>query len=206
MISRRNAMVRRSGARRHTGNVLLFVLLALLVVMLGGLYMMREQFNETVVAGNELQREKNVHMSDVALPLIVRNIEAVVGENQRIEDAPAAPNWFVAPATEWPAPGAVGTDNEGYWSVCTESGDKRCARQCVGVSGPLACTDGEFQYIVKYVVVPTNIPTSSRTCGHSRYKADFYSIFVHVQEASSTSDKGPTSATIEAVYRRCVKT
>ena len=48
----------RSTWRRQRGDVLLFVLFALLVTLLGGLYAMRGLLDDTVVAGHAAQRPR----------------------------------------------------------------------------------------------------------------------------------------------------
>ena len=69
----------RSTLRRQRGDVLLFVLLALLVTLLGGLYAMRGLLDDTVVAGHAAQRQKNVQMGDAALALATQVITNTLG-------------------------------------------------------------------------------------------------------------------------------
>ena len=63
----RQCLAQRPGHGRQRGDVLLFVLFSVLVLLLAGLYTMRGLIGDTVIAGNAAQRQKNVQMGDAAL-------------------------------------------------------------------------------------------------------------------------------------------
>ena len=52
---------------RQRGDTLLLVLLTLLVLFLGGMYMLRSVMLDSQMAGNTLARQKNVQVGDIAL-------------------------------------------------------------------------------------------------------------------------------------------
>ena len=189
----------RSTRRRQRGDVLLFVLFALLVTLLGGLYAMRGLLDDTVVAGHAAQRQKNVQMGDAALALATQVITSTLGGTDgsvALQIAADGASWVHIPSSAgaWDPPG-TGT-NAGFWSQCTDSA---AAVKCPDVA-TLAGTALPGGYTARMLVVPTNLPPDPQTCGTTGYVASFYSVFVQVREAS-----GMTSANLESVFKQCVR-
>lgn len=213
-LSRAPTYARRPSQR---GDVLLFVLVSLLILLLGALYLMREQFNDSFFAGNSLQRQKNVHVADQALALAFEEIERTLRATDggmtldvAVKVSADQANWFLSPtgSEAWPAPGALESINEGYWSLCSErNADKPCTKLCSDASQQLPCDPAQLPayYVATMVVVPTNLHPDVHLCATTGYVAMFYSVFVHVQEAKSGKQLGPTSATVESVFRQCVR-
>lgn len=181
-----------AGARRQAGDVLLYVLFALLVLLLGALLTMRGEVTASVMTGHMMQRQKNVQAGDAALALVKQMIVDTVqaAGNVPLEIAATGKPWFVLPTSAgvWPAPGAPGA-NQGYWSSC---GANNAAQPCAPVSGMPA---GASALVV---VAPTNRPTDPYICGTTGYTAVYYDIFLHVSEAA-----GATAADTETVFKLC---
>ncbi|KAB2897940.1 MAG: hypothetical protein F9K35_11145 [Burkholderiaceae bacterium] len=178
---------------------MLFVLFAMLVTLLGALYALRGLVNDTAVAGNAAQRQKNVQMGDAALALATKVITDTLGGTDgsvALQIAAHGAKWFYIP----PGPGAwsvPGTGaNAGFWSQCADGG---AAVPCPDIAA-LTGTALPGGYTARMVVVPTNLPPDPQTCGTTGYVASYYNVFVHVREAN-----GITSATLESVFKQCVR-
>jgi Tfp pilus assembly protein PilX len=179
-------MNRRPG-RQH-GDILLFTLVLLLLLLLGALVAMREGLTNTWLNGNTLVRQKNVHVSDAALRAVEQTIQTA-SNGQPLELMAANQQWYRDVVTGTAAP----TDS--YWDSCATSSSvtARCASTSVSVGGT------SVPYTVLYVVQPTG--RSDPTCKFStQYRAFYYDVFVRVKEAN-----GSSAATTESIIRLCTQ-
>lgn len=192
---------RATGMQQQRGDVLLFVLFALLVTLLGAMYAMRGLINDTVVAGNAMQRQKNVQMGDAALAQATKVITDTLGGTDgsvALQIAANGSSWFYIPAGvgAWAAPAAHSTENEGFWSLCVLTGAAVPCPDIATLPGMSALPGG---YTARMVVVPTNLPADPQACATTGYVASYYNIFLNVREPN-----GITSANVESVFKQCV--
>ena len=197
---------RATGMQEQRGDVLLFVLFALLVTLLGAMYAMRGLINDTVVAGNAMQHQKNVQMGDAALAQATKVITDTLGGTDgsvALQIAANGSSWFYIPTgtDAWDAPAAPSTalhptDNEGFWSLCVLTGAAVPCPDIATLPGMSALPGG---YTARMVVVPTNLPADPQACATTGYVASYYNIFLNVREPN-----GITSANVESVFKQCV--
>ena len=182
-------------ARMQAGDVLLFVLFAMLIILLGALYSMRGLFDDTVAAGNDLQRTKNIQAGDMALALAHKTVVNTLGGQNgsvALQIAAEGQTWFFNPGgtAAWPAPGTPGSANETYWLECTNGSSTKPCFSLANMPGG---------YTARMIIVPTNQPSDPGVCNTTGYAAIFYNIFINVKESN-----GLASANVESVYMQCV--
>ncbi len=180
--------------RRRQGGYVLFVsLIALLVLYLGFLYFIHGTLSDAQLAGNAVQRSKNLQASDLALRAVTQQINQVAAGGQMLEIAATSQPWWrsVNPGTTLP--------DATYWSQCAQSTDPtaRCEQVAAPTGGSLPGTYAN-QYQSLAVVQPTG-RFDSYSCQIPQYTAVYYDIVIHTAEAN-----GRTSADIETVYKLCV--
>ena len=185
---------REPGKRR----VLLIVLVFLLVFMLGLVVSMRGSIVTTQLVGNNLQRQKDAQISDIALA----QVEALMVANSQTTGQPlelsvgtgaAQPAWWrdVSPGTAPP-------DASTYWGSCVGNTDAtlRCAALTVTNNGS-SIGPG---YTVQAVVQPTG-RTDTSNCNIGPFlTANYYDIYLRIYEASSA-----TTSITETVYKICTR-
>lgn len=196
----RQCLAQRPGHGRQRGDVLLFVLFSVLVLLLAGLYTMRGLIGDTVIAGNAAQRQKNVQMGDAALAQAMKVITDTLGGTDgsvALQIAAHGASWLYIPSgtAAWEAPGTGG--NLGFWAQCAAAS---AAVPCPDISTLPSMSALPAGYTARMVVVPTNLPTDSQACGTTGYVAIYYNVFVNVREAN-----GVTSANVEDVFKQCVR-
>lgn len=174
---------------RQRGKTLILTLCILVVLLLGFVYVSRHILYDAVMAGNNLTRQKNVQVADIAM----RNLEQLILNaygDQQLELTGAGQPWYrVVPAnTSIP---------DGYWASClgASTADSRCGSVPVTVNG------SALPYTAMAVVQPTGRLPDPYACpqGSGDFSAYYYDIYIHLVEAS-----GVTSATTETVYKLCV--
>ena len=189
-------------ARQQRGDVMLVVLIFLLVCLMGLVVSMRGSIVTTQMVGNTLQRQKDVHLADVALAqvesLIAANSLATGQPLEMSVNAGVQPSWW----RDVDASTAAPTDT--YWNTCstTNAADPtlRCAALSVDNNGSAALTGSGQSYNVLAVVQRTG-RVDTDNCNIAPYtQANYYDIFLRVQEIS-----GVTSSTTETVYRLCTR-
>ena len=180
----------RARRRRQHGDILLITLFFLLFALLALLASMRSTIVDTLLVGNNLVRQKDVQVGDIAL----RQIESLMiaaSAGMPLETSAATQPWYRDVAAGTAAPGSS------YWAACL--GNSSAASRC----GQLTLTLGGTAYTAYAVVQPTGRYDSTACSMGSpgQYTADYYDVFVHVQEANAT-----TSANTETIYRICTIT
>jgi Tfp pilus assembly protein PilX len=177
-------MIRRPGRQR--GDILLFTLVLLLLLLLGALVAMREGLTNTWMNGNTLVRQKNVHVSDAALRMVEQTVGVASG-SLPLELAATGQQWYRDVAPNTPPP------SDSYWDSCASSStaSTRCATLNVTVGS------STVPYTVTYLVQPTG--RMDKTCKFpTAYDAHYYDVFIHVKETS-----GSTAANTESIIRLC---
>jgi len=196
------ARPRHRPTRRQRGDVMLIVLVFMLVCLMGLVVSMRGSIVTTQMVSNNLQRQKDVHIADIALAqvegLVAANSLATGQPLEMSVNAGAQPAWWrdVDPSTASPT--------DPYWTTCatTNASDPtlRCAQLAVNNNGTAASTGAGQTYNVLAVVQRTG-RVDTDNCNIAPYtQANYYRIFLHVQETS-----GVTSSTTETVYRLCTR-
>jgi len=171
---------------RQRGETLILTLGILVVLLLGFVYVSRHIMYDAVMAGNNLTRQKNVQVADVAM----RNLEQLIFNvyaDQPLEQTGVAQPWYrVVPAnTSIP---------DGYWNSCLgASAANRCGSVPVTVNGTA------LPYTAQVVVQTTGRQPDPYACNLQNFSAYYYDVYIHTVEAS-----GVTSATTETVYKLCV--
>ena len=194
MIHFRKSTLRFVGAQR--GDVMLIVLIFLLVFMLGLVVSMRGNIIGTQLVGNNLQRQKDVQVSDIALA----QVEALMTATSRttgtsleiaVGSGSAQPAWYRdVPAGTAPPP-------DTYWASCLGNADPtlRCASLTVTNNG------ANMPYNMLAVVQPTG-RTDPTNCIVSPYlTAYYYAIYLRMKESS-----GATTSVTETIYKLCTNT
>ena len=181
-------------AQRQRGDILLVVMVFLLVCLLGLVVSLRDNITSTLMGGNNLQRQRNVQVSDVATRQLVAKIAAdAPATTLQLSSAAVAEPWY-RQITAYPtaAPDAA------YWDACLGNTDTalRCGSFTPAVNGT------SLGYTVLAVVQYTGRKDADGCPlggGTVKYTAYYYDLFLHVKEAN-----GVTSSNTETVYRLCV--
>lgn len=173
--------------RHQSGEALIFTLLALVVIFLGFLYTMRNVMSNSVMSGNNLTRQKNVQVADIAL----RNLQQLIFDNygdQPLELSGTGQTWWRTVAANTVVPPT-------YWASC--AGNSDTAARCGSV--PVAIGTSTLGYTAYAVVQTTGRTPDPYACHLQNFSAYYYDIYIHVVESS-----GVTSATTETVHKLCV--
>ncbi|MDD4885704.1 MAG: hypothetical protein PHO64_02130 [Thiomonas sp.] len=186
--------------RDEGGYVLLLTLITLVVLLFGVLFTMRGTLLQGVMTGNTVQRQKDVQAGDLALRQVQQAIiqTASGAGDVPLEIAANGASWFYLPpntSSPWAVPGSSAAST--YWQSC------QAAKTCDTLSNvasaispaPPAIAAG---YTALVTVVPTNLPTDAYSCGTTGFTANYYDIFLHVQEAN-----GQTGVNTESVFKLC---
>ena len=194
----------RSG-RRQRGDTLLVVMIFLLVCLMGLVVSMRGSIVTTQTVANNLQRQKDMQIADVALAQVEQQMLAnsqTTGQILELSVGSGAsqPSWWRDGVN--PAVTAVAAPDNAYWASCATStnASTRCASFAVNNVGSAANTGTGQTYNALVVVQPAGRTPDKDGCRVYGSLASFYTIYIHVQESS-----GVTSATTETVYRLCTK-
>lgn len=180
--------------RAQRGDVLLIVLISLMVSLLGLVYAMRDTIISTQVTGNNLAKQKDAQISDVALNIVENTIRTSYGGQVLELSATGQPWWRNVPAGTAPPGDPVASPT--YWSNCLGNGD--VTLRCSQVALPAALT---AKYSAYAVVQPTGHTGGTGLCqGIVLLTPYYYDVFVHVVEASQD-----TSATTETVFKLCAQ-
>jgi len=196
MLSRHRRALR--ARRRERGDILLVTMVFLLLCLLGLIGSMRDTITTTALAGNNLMRQKDTQIADVAMQNVRNQILAANVGGAPLSDSTAVTNqaWWrdVGPTAAASPPSAS------YWDSCLGNSDvtKRCGSITLTVGGT------SLPYTALAVVQPTgradqhnpicNIGTGSS----SLMQAVYYAVFIHVKETN-----GATSVNTESVYTAC---
>ena len=171
---------------------MVLVLISLLVCLLGLVYAMRDIVINTQIAGNNLARQKDAHISDVALHVFENTITSTYG-GQVLELSAVNQPWWRAVAAGTAPPGDP-VASPTYWSSCLNNTNP--ALRCSQVVLP-----ANLGYTAYAVVQPTGHTGSASNCqGLSLLTPYYYDVFIHVVEASQD-----TSATAETVFKLCAQ-
>jgi type II secretory pathway pseudopilin PulG len=176
---------------RQRGDSLILTLVVLVVVTLGFLYAMRTVVTDTVVAGNNLQKQKDNQATDLALRIFQQNtLGPYALALQDLAIFAVNQTWY---RTVPPGSGAPTPD---YWNSCL--GNANTAARCAQVILPANLgTAPALPYTALAFVQPTG---KTDDCGNkSGLRANFYDVYVHIREVA-----GATTATSESVFKLCV--
>ena len=187
-LAMRRASLRRARAQR--GDIMLVTMVFLLVCLLGLIVSMREGIVTTAMTGNNLVRQKNVHVADVALGVIAGTIDSTV-------KAAALPLALSATGQNWYRSGGVSpAPTATYWNNCytaTLSTTTSC-----GTVPAMTVGADTLPYTVYYVVQEAATdPSSQSAC--APLQAIYYDVFVHIKE-----NNGATAADTESIYKVCL--
>lgn len=170
------------------GETLIFTLLILMVVMLSFMYLMRGVMSDTLMTGNNLARQKDVHVADIAMRNVEQSIFLAYG---------GSPLEYSALSSAWyrDVPNGTASPDASYWASC--SGNASAALRCapVTLNFGAAVLPG---YTALAVVQPTG-RTDPYTCNLTQFLAVYYDVYIHTTESS-----GATAATTHTVYKLCV--
>lgn len=172
---------------KQNGEALLLTLLVLLVMYLAFLYVMRNVMSSSQMAGNNLTRQKNVQVTDIALRNLEQRIFDTYGD-QPLEQTGVTQPWYRTVAANT----SIGAS---YWNNCLGNSDSTA--RCGTISVAVGSTN--LSYTAYAVVQTTGRNPDPYACNLQNFSAYYYDIFIHVVEAS-----GVTSATTEMVYKLCV--
>jgi hypothetical protein len=181
--------------RLQRGDILLVTLLLLLLSLLALILMMRDTILSTNHAGNNLSRQKDTQVADIAMQSIRNQIMAAAPAGLPLTSSPnliSQPWWrdVVASAAASPPSAA-------YWKSCL--GNTDATLRCGAV--PLTLGTTTLPYTALAVVQPTGrTDPNSPQCsiGMGLVQGVFYAVFIHVQELN-----GLTSVSTESVYQAC---
>jgi hypothetical protein len=179
---------RRRAANRQRGDILLVVMVFLLVCLLGLVVSMREGIVSTLMGGNNLARQRDVQVSDIATRQVEGLMLASYG-GMPLQISASTQAWLRMVPGGTAAPGATA----GYWDNCLGNGDNTL--RCGSVSP--AVNSKDLGYTVLAVVQATG-RSDTTSCQLASQTATFYDVFVHVKEGN-----GVTSSDTETVYRLC---
>lgn len=208
-----NPTAQRLGSRpaRQCGYVLLLTLIALVVLLFGVLFTLRGNLLENVMTGNTAQRQKDVHVGDLALRQVQQALIALVQNsgNQVLDVAAQGQPWFFTPpsgampasAPFYASPPGTANAYPDFWSNCQSN--EQCAPLSSVVSvlspaPPVITAPGGQPYQVLVSVWPTNRPTDAYACGTTGYTASYYAIYLHIAEPNGT-----TVANTQSVIKLC---
>ena len=175
---------------------MLIVLIFLLVFLLGLVVSMRGSIIGTQLVGNNLQRQKDVQVGDIALA----QVEALMTATSRatgtsleiaVGSGSAQPAWYRdVPAGTAPPP-------DTYWASCLGNSDPtlRCA------SLPVTNNGTNMPYNMLAVVQPTGRHDTSNSTLSPYLTANYYAIYLRMKESS-----GATTSVTETIYKLCVNT
>ena len=183
---------RRAGrvARRQRGDILLVVMVFLLVCLLGLVVSMREGIVSTLMGGNNLARQRDVQVSDVA----TRQVEGLIQANYAGQPLELSPSASTQPWMRFVTSAGPATPTTAYWDACLGNTDTNL--RCGSVTPTV--NNASLGYSVLAVVQYTG-RRDDYACQITGQLALFYDVFLHVKEAN-----GITSSNIETVYRLCV--
>jgi hypothetical protein len=198
MLTRRPLPRGLAAGRRQRGDIMLVTMVFLLLCLLGLIGSMRDTIVSTNLASNNLMRQKDTQVADIAQQAVRNAILAanVGGISLAASPVIVSKAWWrdVPPATAATPPDAA------YWAACLGNSDvtKRC--------GQIALTVGAstLPYTALAVVQPTGRSDPQNTlCGTGSgpsqlMQAAYYAVFVHIQEAN-----GATGVNTESVYTTC---
>lgn len=183
----RRAAVR--GARAQRGDIMLVTMVFLLVCLLGLVVSMRDGIVTTQMNGNNLARQKNVQVADLALAVMANNIETTLGANgTALTSSAGAMNWY-RQGLNLAAPTAA------YWNSCstaTASTPTSCGTLALTANG------NALPYTVYGLVQEGTIDKSTNGPCAPRLSI-YYDVFIHVKESS-----GATAVDTESIYKACV--
>ncbi len=181
--------------RRQRGDIMLVTMVFLLVCLLGLIGSMRDTIVETNMVGNNLTRQKDVQVADIALQVIKDQIVANFG-GLALDQAPNIVNkaWW----RDLASTSAASPPTAAYWKDCL--GNASTTLRCGSI--PLVVGGTTLPYTALAVVQPTGrsapvLDANSCAMGPT-FQAVFYAVYVHVQEAS-----GATNINTETVYKVC---
>ncbi len=176
-------------ARRQRGDILLVVMVFLLVCLLGLVVSMRDNIVSTLMGGNNLQHQRNVQVSDVAM----RQVEGLILSSYA--GMPLQVSAFTQPWMRIVAGGTASptATSSTYWDNCLGNSDNtlRCGTLTPSVNGT------SLGYTALVVVQPTG-RTDPNACQLGTLVASYYDVFIHIKEAN-----GVTSSNTETIYRLC---
>lgn len=180
-------------ARRQRGDILLVTMVFLLVCLLGLVVSTREGIVSTLMGGNNLARQRDVQVADVAVREMENQIQmASGGVDLRSSVVAFSQPWLRIPAgTTAPAP------NSAYWDACLGNSDP--AARCGAVPTASGAPAG-YPALAVVQYTGRSDPYSCQTTGSNGQPeiAFFYDVFIHLKEAN-----GVTSSTTETVYLLC---
>ncbi len=186
-VTRRASATR---ARAQRGDIMLVTLVFLLVCLLGLIVSMRDGIVTTTMTGNNLVRQKDVHVADLALAVVASNIQATVGLNgQPLSLSATAKNWYRQG-------GVVAAPTAAYWNTCY-SATTSTTTSC-GTVSPITVGTDTLPYTV-YAVVQEDATDLSTSSACAPLTTVYYDVFVHVKESN-----GATAADTESIYKVCI--
>ena len=186
--STRRASVTRARAQR--GDIMLVTMVFLLVCLLGLIVSMRDGIVTTLMNGNNLVRQKDVHVADLALGIVANNIDTTVGLN-------GLPLVLSASAKNWYRAGGVSAaPTAAYWNTCY-SATTSTTTSC-GTVSPITVGTDTLPYTV-YAVVQEAASDLSTVSACAPLTTVYYDVFVHVKESN-----GATAADTESIYKVCI--
>lgn len=174
--------------KAQSGEALIFTLLAVVVIFLGFLYAMRNVMSNTTMTGNNLTRQKDIQVADIAL----RNLQQMIGDaygDIPLEQSGANQAWWRVVAANTAVPTT-------YWASCL--GNSSTASRCGAI--PVSVGTTNLNYTAFAVVQTTGRAPELHSCPLDDFAAYYYDIYIHVVESS-----GVTSATTETVHKLCIK-
>ena len=198
MLTPRRGAARPRLRRNERGDIMLVTMVFLLLCLLGLIGSMRETIVSTTLAGNNLMRQKDTQIADVAQQYIRNQILAANVGGTPLATSTAITNqaWWrdVSPTA------AASPPTTSYWAACLGNSDvtKRCGSVTLSISGTT------LPYTALAVVQPTgrsdqhNPVCSIGSSSSSLMQAVYYAVFIHVQESN-----GATNVNTESVYTAC---
>lgn len=198
MLNHRPGAPRPRIRRNERGDIMLVTMVFLLLCLLGLIGSMRETIVSTNLASNNLMRQKDTQVADVAQQAIRNQILAANVGGSPLSSATTITSqaWWrdVSPTTTASPPTAA------YWAACLGNSD--VTQRCGAVTLTIGSTT--LPYTALAVVQPTgrsdqHNPVCSIGSGStSLMQAVYYAVFIHVQESN-----GATNVNTESVYTAC---
>lgn len=181
--------VPRTRRAAQRGDILLVVLVLLLLLLLGAATAMRTGIADSWMSGNNVVRQKDVHVSDIALR-VMENTIRTVSNGQSLEVAAQNQAWYRD------VTGVAAAPTPAYWDSClgNASASSRCGSVNVSVNSQA------LPYTVLAVVQPLHRTDGTKCDLGPTFGAVYYDIFIHVKESG-----GATAATTETVYQLCAQ-
>lgn len=176
----------RRHARRQRGDIMLVTMVFLLVCLLGLVVAMRDGLVSTLMSGNNLARQRDVQVSDIATRQVETQILAAYG-GMPLEIGASGQVWMRM------VPAGTAAPTDAYWDSCLGNSDTtlRCGSVSVSVNGTA------LGYTALAVVQPTG-RSDANSCDLAGQQATYYDVYVHLKETN-----GVTSSNTETVYRLC---